>query len=91
MPLPPGAPGAPSHWLVYFGIDDLDGAAEGDRFAGGTVMVPPQEVPGGRILVARDPQGAVFALFARPFRRLMAHPNHELIERFYAAVRTRRR
>jgi predicted enzyme related to lactoylglutathione lyase len=30
-------------------------------------MVPPQEVPGGRILVAQDPQGAVFALVAGRF------------------------
>ena len=30
---------------------------------GGQVMVPPMDVPGGRILVAQDPQGAVFGLF----------------------------
>jgi predicted enzyme related to lactoylglutathione lyase len=65
-PLPPGAP-APSHWLVYFGIDDLDAANEQIRSSGGTVMVEPREVPGGRILVAQDPQGAVFALFAGRF------------------------
>jgi uncharacterized protein len=66
MPLPPGSP-APSHWLVYFGIDDLDAAADQIGAAGGTVMVPAQEVPGGRFLVAQDPQGAVFALFAGRF------------------------
>ena len=66
MPLPAGAP-ALSRWLVYFGIDDLDAAADQIGPAGGTVMVPPQEVPGGRILVAQDPQGAVFALFAGRF------------------------
>jgi hypothetical protein len=66
MPLPPGGP-APPHWLVYFGIDDLDAAAEEIGSLGATVMVPPQEVPGGRILVAQDPQGAVFALFAGRF------------------------
>src|SRR5918998_1156324 len=59
--LPPGSP-APSHWLVYFGIDDLDGAGEQIHSRGGTVMVEPRAVPGGRILVAQDPQGAVFAL-----------------------------
>ena len=66
MQLPPGSP-APSHWLVYFGIDDLDAAADKIGSAGGTVMVPPQDVPGGRILVAQDPQSAVFALFAGRF------------------------
>jgi predicted enzyme related to lactoylglutathione lyase len=63
MPLPPGAP-APSHWLAYFGIDDLDAAADRIGATGGTVMVPAQEVPAGRFLVGQDPQGAVFALFA---------------------------
>ena len=66
MQLPPGAPG-PSHWLVYFGIDDVDGAAEHVGSAGATVMVPPQDVPGGRILVAQDPQGAVFGVFSGRF------------------------
>jgi uncharacterized protein len=66
MPLPPGSP-APSHWLAYFGIDDPDGAAEETGSAGGTVMVPPQDVPGGRILVAQDPQGAVFAVLTGRF------------------------
>ncbi len=66
MPLPPGAP-APPHWLVYIGIDDIDAASEQIGAAGGTVMIPPQEVPGGRIVVAQDPQGAVFALFAGRF------------------------
>jgi uncharacterized protein len=66
MPLPPGAP-MPSHWLVYFGTDDLDGNSEKIGSEGGTVMVEPLDVPGGRILVAQDPQGAVFALVAGRF------------------------
>jgi uncharacterized protein len=66
MPLPPGAP-MPSHWLVYFGTDDVDADAEQTGSAGGTVMVPPRDVPGGRILVGQDPQGAVFAVFAGRF------------------------
>ena len=66
MPLPPGAP-MPSHWLVYFGIGDVDSAAEQARSAGATLMVEPVDVPGGRILVAQDPQGAVFGAFAGRF------------------------
>jgi predicted enzyme related to lactoylglutathione lyase len=27
-------------------------------------MVPPTDVPGGKILVAQDPQGAVFGLWS---------------------------
>ena len=63
----PADSGAPSHWLVYFGIDDMDAAAERISESGGTVMVPKTEVPGGHFLVARDPQGAVFGLFAGRF------------------------
>ena len=67
MPLPGGAP-TPSHWLVYFGSDDVDAAAEQIGSAGGTLMVEPTDVPpSGRIVVAQDPQGAVFALFAGRF------------------------
>ena len=66
MPLPPGAP-MPSHWLVYFGTDDLEGNAEKIRSAGCTLLVEPRDVPGGRILVAQDPHGAFFALFAGRF------------------------
>ena len=70
MQLPDEAP-APSHWLVYFGSDDLDGAAQRIDSAGGGVMVPRTAVPGGEILVAQDPQGAVFGLVRRAVRRLM--------------------
>jgi predicted enzyme related to lactoylglutathione lyase len=66
MPLPPDA-GAPPHWLVYFGTDDIDAAAERIGGSGGTVMVPKTEVPAGHFLVAQDPQGAVFGLFVGRF------------------------
>ena len=32
MPLPDGAP-MPSHWLVYFGSEDVDASAETDPLA----------------------------------------------------------
>jgi uncharacterized protein len=66
MQLPPDAP-APPHWLVYFGSEDVDVDAGRIGDMGGQVMVPPTDVPGGRILVAQDPQGAVFGLFAGRF------------------------
>jgi len=62
MDLPPGG-GMPSHWLVYFTVEDLDGAAERIAEVGGQVVVPPTPIQAGRILVAQDPQGAAFALF----------------------------
>jgi predicted enzyme related to lactoylglutathione lyase len=66
MQLPPGQE-APPHWLVYFGHNDLDGAAEQISAGGGTVLVPKTPVPGGEFVVAQDAQGAVFGLFAGRF------------------------
>ena len=62
MALPPGG-FAPPHWLVYFTVADLDAAAGTIAAEGGEVVVPAMAVPAGRFLVARDPQGAYFALF----------------------------
>jgi predicted enzyme related to lactoylglutathione lyase len=64
--LPEGAE-MPSHWLVYFGTADIDAANDRITASGGTVIVPKMPVPGGEILVAQDPQGAIFALFAGRF------------------------
>jgi uncharacterized protein len=66
MLLPDDAP-APPHWLVYFGIDDIDAGAGKIGESGGTLLVPKTAVPGGEIVVAQDPQGAVFAFFAGRF------------------------
>ena len=60
-------PSAPPHWLVYFGIEDVDAVAEKIGAAGGTLLVPKMQVPGGEIIVAQDPQGAVFGVFAGRF------------------------
>jgi uncharacterized protein len=66
MQLPPDT-GAPSHWLPFFGSEDVDADAGRIGGLGGRVMIPPTDVPGGRILVAQDPQGAAFGLFAGRF------------------------
>jgi uncharacterized protein len=62
LPMPSDDP-APAHWLVYLGTEDVDAGSGRIRELGGNVLVEPMSVPGGRILVAQDPQGAVFALF----------------------------
>ncbi len=63
MPLPPQG-GAPSHWLVYFATADIDATASRIPELSGRVLVPPVDIPNGRISVAMDPQGATFALYA---------------------------
>lgn len=54
---------APSHWLIYLGSEGVDDDAGRIGDLGGEVVLPPMDVPGGRILVAQDPQGAFFGLF----------------------------
>lgn len=53
---------APS-WLAYFGVPSVTAAHAAISEAGGTVLMPPHEVPGGSwIVVATDPQGAPFGV-----------------------------
>jgi uncharacterized protein len=67
MGMPAGAGEMPSHWLIYFGSEDVDADAGRVGELGGQVLLPPVDVPGGRILVAHDPHGAAFGLFAGRF------------------------
>jgi len=53
----------PAAWLVYFGVPSISRAKAAVEQHGGSVLMGPQEVPGGeRIIVATDPQGAAFGL-----------------------------
>ncbi len=61
MPLMPGMTHAA--WSCYFGVEDIDRAAETIRGAGGTITAEPMQIPGGEYsLSAIDPQGASFGL-----------------------------
>jgi predicted enzyme related to lactoylglutathione lyase len=55
-------PDLPPNWMIYFGVDSCDAAAEQIAKLGGQVIVPPMDIPVGRFAVASDPQGAVFAV-----------------------------
>lgn len=52
----------PNYWLVYFGVDDVDGTTNKAVEAGGTAMLAPMDFPGGRFSMVADPQGAIFGL-----------------------------
>ena len=54
--------GIPAHWLVYFAVDDCSKVAEKVQATGGTVNVPPTDIPVGQFSVLSDPQGAVFCV-----------------------------
>ena len=55
--------GAKPGWLGYIAVDDTDAAAGRVAQAGGTIHMPPSDIPGvGRFAMVADPQGAVFYL-----------------------------
>lgn len=55
--------GLPPLWLPYIGVPSTMAATTAIEANGGTVMMGPHEVPGGNwIVVATDPQGAVFGV-----------------------------
>jgi predicted enzyme related to lactoylglutathione lyase len=63
-PKPDSMPGMPSVWTTYFAVEDADAGAEQVTAAGGHLMVPPFDVQEfGRMFVAADPSGAVFAVW----------------------------
>ncbi len=57
-----GMPELPAPWLVYFAVDDCDAAFAKATSTGGSVIVPPMDIPPGRFSILKDPQGAVFAV-----------------------------
>ena len=55
------ADGPPPAWLFYFQVPDIDRSAARVTAGGGTIHYGPAEIPGGQsIIVASDPQGALF-------------------------------
>ena len=52
----------PSYWLVYFAVDSVEETFSRALAAGGSQILPPMPMPGGRFAILRDPQGAAFAV-----------------------------
>jgi uncharacterized protein len=53
--------GARSCWAGYILVDDVDASAEATKAAGGSIHMPPWDIPGiGRMAYVADPQGAMF-------------------------------
>lgn len=53
-----------AHWMPYVGVADVDAAAKRVQELGGSMCVPPTEIPQtGRFAVVGDPQGAYFSLY----------------------------
>lgn len=59
----PPVPGTPSHWGVYFSVDDVDAATERALAVGGSTTYGPMDLPEvGRVIGIADPYGAHFNL-----------------------------
>jgi len=55
---------APNAWSLYIGTDDIDALAGRVEGAGGSIMVPPTDVPEqGRFAVFADPSGAAVSVW----------------------------
>jgi len=53
----------PSHWLVYFNVDDCEATVNKAKQLGAKVLKEPEFIPTvGNFSVLQDPQGAVFAV-----------------------------
>jgi predicted enzyme related to lactoylglutathione lyase len=56
--------GCPTCWTGFVGVADVDAAAAEAKRLGGSITVPPRDIPNvGRFAVIQDPQGAALALF----------------------------
>ena len=54
---------APSHWISYVAVDDVDMAARRTEELGGKVCVQPMDIPNvGRFSLITDPTGASISL-----------------------------
>jgi predicted enzyme related to lactoylglutathione lyase len=63
MPWPSGFHGRIA-WVQYAHVARVDPVVERLRALGGTVFVPPEDLPGmGRFAIVEDPTGAVFAVY----------------------------
>jgi predicted enzyme related to lactoylglutathione lyase len=56
--------GVPAHWSIYFGVDDADKALAQIVDLGGSIVLPAEDTPYGRLAQAADPTGALFKLVA---------------------------
>ncbi|MDQ3655947.1 MAG: VOC family protein [Chloroflexota bacterium] len=56
--------GVPSHWTVYFGVDDTDRVVALAQDLGGSVLAPAEDTPFGRMATLADPMGATFAVIS---------------------------
>jgi hypothetical protein len=63
----PEEEGVPPHWMPYFAVESAQAAVDKAVELGGTMAVPPTEVPSGVFAAIGDPQGAYFSVSQAEF------------------------
>ena len=58
--------GTPSHWTVYWEVDDMKKTVDKLKSLGGSVVAEPEDTPYGRLAGVADPAGAQFKLRTPP-------------------------
>jgi len=54
----------PPHWMPHVGVSNVDATAARAKEAGGTLHVPPTDIPAtGRFAIVADPCGAFFSIY----------------------------
>lgn len=68
MEMPKDVPAqVPPHWMAYVAVDDVDATAGKVNDLGGTLLMPPQDIPNvGRFCIMQDPSGATLGLITFP-------------------------
>lgn len=56
----------PAIWGTYFRVEDTDATCKKIEASGGTVRVPPTDLPTGRFAVVTEPDGGTFTIIQRP-------------------------
>lgn len=63
-PMPAEMEALPTHWTIYFAVDDVDATSKAVTQAGGEIIAGPHSVgDAGRMALCTDPEGCRFALW----------------------------
>ena len=54
--------GVPAHWSVYLRVADADATIAAITVHGGSVVMPAEDTPYGRLATVADPTGATFKI-----------------------------
>ena len=54
--------GVPAHWSIYWAVEDTDATLAKAVELGGSIVLPAEDTPYGRLAQAADPTGALFKL-----------------------------